>query len=758
MTEHGDAVVEDLAFGPDFENTLYATTRSQGVLRAPLGTRIWTPVNSGLGDSHPPVTTSVAVEPGRPFRIAVGTTAGVYLSNDRGNSYPDTLRWGAGYAISDVGIHPLRPHSCFGLSADRILFATPLDPRGWQVQTVAERTGSQFVDLGLWPTSTDTLITLEAHAGLMPWIAGEGFVPRGPALEGPAQPSFHGLRLVGESPRRVLVGSDVGLWESDDLGESWQWRDGGPGARIPEIWAVESPDPTAPALLLGSFTRGFLREDAPGEPWQEQNEGLCATFSRALDVQSGSWLGGDAHGRVFRSSDQGATWNEVTGDLDLLQIRSVCQLRDGRGWLVGSVEGLDRSEDGGLHWSRRTLPVGHRRVHRLLQPAWMDEEEVWAATDRGVLRSRDAGQTWEEVPGLGDLGHPVFAAAAGEDSALVFGADGGALWWGRPAEGFTAYLPAADLGRRYRGLAFIGSTASSLVVSSALPADFSGSGVIYRVDGAVGPTPQGVDLTGSIPAPDPAGGDATAIRVGGTSTVLVILQQAGLVASSDAGASWEHLDAGLPTLELERVATLAASPPRVVVSSAGRGIWSRPLTKSVPTLLRRFQGRREKDAVVLEVEWAASASAELWRRVDPGPWRWWRSLEVEPGSQTLVDESDEARGSLAYELRQENRVLGRVQLAPSAPARLELLANRPNPFNPRTLVRFRSPATEVCLDVYDARGRRVRELFAGRVSAGLHSLLFDGRDDHGTELASGVYLLRLTAGTVAVARRVTLLR
>ena len=75
------------------------------------------------------------------------------------------------------------------------------------------------------------------------------------------------------------------------------------------------------------------------------------------------------------------------------------------------------------------------------------------------------------------------------------------------------------------------------------------------------------------------------------------------------------------------------------------------------------------------------------------------------------------------------------------------LAAYPNPFNPSTTLRFRlsTPAT-VLLAIYDPAGRQVRTLTVGNLPAGDHVVSWDGRDEHGTLLSSGVYFGRLRAG------------
>jgi hypothetical protein len=97
--------------------------------------------------------------------------------------------------------------------------------------------------------------------------------------------------------------------------------------------------------------------------------------------------------------------------------------------------------------------------------------------------------------------------------------------------------------------------------------------------------------------------------------------------------------------------------------------------------------------------------------------------------------------------------------APDAAAPFELAQNAPNPFNPVTTIPFElARAGRVTLDVYDVAGRRVRSLADGDLAAGLHQRSWDGRDDAGRAVASGVYFYRLKAAGRSETRRMLLLK
>ncbi len=92
-----------------------------------------------------------------------------------------------------------------------------------------------------------------------------------------------------------------------------------------------------------------------------------------------------------------------------------------------------------------------------------------------------------------------------------------------------------------------------------------------------------------------------------------------------------------------------------------------------------------------------------------------------------------------------------------------LAQNYPNPFNPSTTISFDVPGTAgrkqlVNLTVYDIRGRRVRILVDSDLEPGTHKIHWDGRDDHGEPVSSGIYLYTLKNGDETHTRKMILLK
>jgi spore coat protein A len=94
-----------------------------------------------------------------------------------------------------------------------------------------------------------------------------------------------------------------------------------------------------------------------------------------------------------------------------------------------------------------------------------------------------------------------------------------------------------------------------------------------------------------------------------------------------------------------------------------------------------------------------------------------------------------------------------------APAGTALGQNYPNPFTPATQIRFQmSAAGHAEVAVYDVKGRLVKRLVSQSFDAGAHILDWDGRDDSGNLLSSGIYFYQLTAGSFTETRQMVLVR
>jgi len=94
-----------------------------------------------------------------------------------------------------------------------------------------------------------------------------------------------------------------------------------------------------------------------------------------------------------------------------------------------------------------------------------------------------------------------------------------------------------------------------------------------------------------------------------------------------------------------------------------------------------------------------------------------------------------------------------------APLNVTLKGNYPNPFNPETTIQYSVKETaNVKIDVYNTKGQKVKTLVNEQKVAGDHTALWQGKDDSGNDVASGVYFYRLTSQNNTTAKKMLLIK
>jgi hypothetical protein len=112
----------------------------------------------------------------------------------------------------------------------------------------------------------------------------------------------------------------------------------------------------------------------------------------------------------------------------------------------------------------------------------------------------------------------------------------------------------------------------------------------------------------------------------------------------------------------------------------------------------------------------------------------------------------ESAGFLVYAAGQLSAAIADGLLAVDKPSgagdrvALRAVGNHPNPFNPSTQIEFTLGAASAArLDVFNIMGQRVRTLVDGDLEAGPHAVTWDGTNQQGVKVGSGIYLYRLAA-------------
>jgi len=357
-----------------------------------------------------------------------------------------------------------------------------------------------------------------------------------------------------DDARLLLAGTTEGLWVSEDEGVSWHRTT--PNQLVVNA-VLAQPDGT---ILLGTEESGVLRSSDRGRSWASSNTGFSERFvNKLLFDEVGRRLicavwGATRYGAVFVAQGVEGPWMRMGNGLDGRQVLSLAL--QGRTILAGTDDGVFARGPDATSWRRlRTVIDGdelHPRVTELLA---LPSDRLLAATTNGVIRSMDAGKTWNQPLS----GSEVYDLAESQDDPQVVVAatrfgffrsqDGGDTW--------TKTSPPLDA--TPHALAFVPSARNILFATT--------TGGLYRSDD------QGVTwrlVNGGLPHSDLTG---IAVNPDGRTVYVSDFTWGGIFRSTDCGASWSRM----PTdgLGSDRVWTLSmdpAAPDRLLAAPSAGGL------------------------------------------------------------------------------------------------------------------------------------------------------------------------------------------
>ena len=511
-----------------------------------------------------------------------------------------------------------------------------------------------------------------------------------------------------EGSRQWLLGSVDGgqTWSVNATGE-----DVGGGTFV--SLGIAPGDSGSPATLyLGTSFWGAFRSDTDGASWVPER--FFADFIGAVShdpFQPGRIYAGTApamnqnmaNGRLCISEDYGGSW-PYFGESDdpiahplgrIWAIRPSAHVA-GRVW-IGTTYGLFVSDDGG-----RVLT--HRR-NGLIRSVWEDPEDP----DHIVT-----GTAWA----------PTFPASPPK---LFETTDGGANW----TEIHEFELAVMDIeidsddGRIYCALGSLSNAGLSL----------PGEGGLYHWDEGSGWS-EFPDLSGNHVSEfilDPAD----------KNRLFASTLDAGILISEDRGVSWRTMNEGLTDTAVHGLEALdLSSTPVDLVAGTWSGTfrWVDDRWESLSGGIIVFPSGG--DSVALQTT-ALDYDPQIERLYAGTSGRSVYRLDLSPPTGG-IEESRSGNGSM--------------------PRSIVLHPNYPNPFNPSTTIAFEIPGSSdpegqpVALTVFDLRGRCVRILVESDLGPGIYRVHWDGRNDQGERVSSGIYLYTLRAGEENLTRKMTILK
>ena len=504
-----------------------------------------------------------------------------------------------------------------------------------------------------------------------------------------------GLVLHPLDTTRMIVWDRSTTWQSTDAGQSWE--------RLPiDFVAQLETDPL-------------------------QAETLWAVTVSGTDVTPGS---------IRHSADWGRTWSTI-GLIDQTRMaESLLVTDDGSLW-VGSGQWQDGlfepslliSRDQGARWNEQlrevnnlgldtslgfSSPIGFGPIDRLLIDV-NDPDLVWAHVQHWFMQSADAGASWTLfAPGL----EQRFAVGRDVDSQphiMQKTAGKGAHFLIDPTSSSKDLYRSRDQGQTWQ---FIQERVSAAMVRGTSLYASVGSR-LWHSDNEGDDWQQIAKLPGTS--------QAYALAIHPRTQEYYMANDIGLLRSSDGGVSWSTL------------------------RERGNESWLSVKIRFDPAnddAIYLITGRQ-----LLETTDGGETWVSIGRSLGPMPW--FNEVAIDPHNPSLRYVAT-PHGVFVAGKESSTAI---VETQTVLPEHFSLGQNAPNPFNSSTIIPYEiATAAAAELAIYNVAGQRVRTFILGYQSSGEYRVVWDGRDDGGRKLGSGVYLYALKSGAEVAWRKAILVK
>ncbi len=494
-----------IAFAPSNPNIAYASTgdwgANGGILRSADGGQTWA-LTAGSGSVASAVT-RFAIDPNDPNHV-LATTAGHYV-----------------VATTDGGV--TWNSSSSGISNEGTMYNIEISPAD---ANIVYATGY----LWIWQSS---------NGGANWTIADPTYLDF----------SNHGLALHPTNSNIAYAGSQQanisteyyrgGVYKTTNGGSTFfQQINGMEKSYVLDI----EPDPNNPMIVYAStWGSGIFKSTDGGVTWSQANAGLDLPFVYSLKATEGPagtvlYAGTFYSNRaLFVSYNQGASWQILPFLSFTWQARSIFDVESTDGsssnLVIATGNGIYRSSDGGLNWTRGLL-AGEDTINMIL-----DLERVPGVTNRLLAATYGDGIYYTSDNGLN------WTLASGEPSTIVFGLSAS------PDSAQGTHVYAANAGVS----AFTGGTAVA--------------GLSRSVDGGVTwQAAPGAGLVGlSFRSVDHVPGDTGDIFAGSIGQ--------GVWVSADYSGHWTRMSQGFTPTRVRAVDAGFTTPDRVYAATDGQGVW-----------------------------------------------------------------------------------------------------------------------------------------------------------------------------------------
>jgi uncharacterized protein (TIGR03437 family) len=561
-------------------NDVYAGTFGSGVFRSSDNGQSWISVNNGALQSQLFIGAMTSVG-----NTVWAGAFGAFFSNDKGANWTALNNGFPGGAASVTS---------FGV-VGTTLYA------GTAAQGLYRLSGSQWVELTTFPdknkiiyavagfltrTGTTLFVGTEGGGVYRSTDSGQTWTAVNNGLTGSAL-IIYSLTIKGSV---IIAGTRGSTYRSVDNGQSWQQVSGVPFA--PSL--VESLTVYGNSLFAAS-AGGVYRSNDDGVNWMRADDGLLNQYTTAVAATTRSLFVGTVGNGISVVTDSPQSWIEANGGLTNKSVNAI--VANGFNFFAGTLgSGAFRTSSQGQSWTAASngLPVGANVQAVMIHPAnssvyaatfgdgvfrsttqaqgWTDASgnlpnkyitalenngsTIFAAavsdprtgTSGGVFRSTNQGQTWTAVnTGLGNLNVEALIVING---VLFAGTDGGGVF--RSANNGDSWTSSNS------GLTSLDITSLARIGTKVFAGTASGG--VFRSDLA---TPGWTAVNSGLPDNLPV------FALAGAGPRIYAGSVYGVFLSTDQGATWQQVNAGLTDIY---VTTLAVSGNFVVAGTRAGGV------------------------------------------------------------------------------------------------------------------------------------------------------------------------------------------
>lgn len=449
---------------------------------------------------------------------------------------------------------------------------------------------------------------------------------------------------------------------------------------------------------------GVIRSGDHGYNWESKNEGVYIDWGTELasDSQQNIYLGTYGAG-IFRSTDQGDYWFPYSSGLNSALLLDIACDEDENLYAAAWNGGLHKSTDRGDSWQAIHNGLTNLNLQCLL---YTQSGVLFAGTEKGLFRSYNHGESWERTAPVGqDELFEIYENSIGYLFAIDYG---NGVW--RTTDSGDSWVRVSN------------TFASQFVFGIAVDSSdhiYAGTrlGKIYKS------TDHGNNwqlITNGLTADK----TVVSLAVAPDGNVYAGTVEDGVFRSTNAGQSWQAVNNGI----------------------ADKNI--------------RFITSNHKNELFASIFYGglyySNDSANSWMDIS-------RGLETTEVSSIIFDKEGYLYlATIESMFRSTDSAITSINLPDSRndPLSFSLMQNYPNPFNPATTIGYYLPKTTiVTLKIYDVLGREIKTLVNEKQTGGFKTVVWDGRDNTGVEMASGIYIYWLQADLkLRKAKKMILLR